>query len=492
MRLKLASRKSDLARLQLQTVGKYLEEKLQAETEYIYSESFGDKNLDIDLAGSENKGLFTKDFYDAIVNKEVDMVVHSWKDLPIEDNETTIAMTLPRHDARDLLLVKKASIEKIKKTGIIDVMTSSPRREFFIDAHLNKIYPAQLNEIKFTTIRGNIPTRLGKLLKGDSDALVMAKAAVDRMLSAPGEEFAQVSKEIQAGIEQCEWMVLPLSLFPSSAAQGALAVEVLKGSEIEAKLRSINFESDFETVKLEREKLKELGGGCHSKLGVNYLPRDYGQIYYLSREVKGDIKNESALLRIKKLNKTTKNLIWPGERSIPAERVKVDVSESVLAGPGGLYISKLSALPDSYKPPIEQKIWTSGLITWEKLADRGVWVHGSSESLGEKEPMRLNELLGNNFKWAKLTHKQGAVSGKDLIATYEVKWNFKPEDLKGMQHFYWMSGEMYKQAVKVCPEIKNETHYCGPGHTYEVLQKEVNPDKLFVCLGYEAWKKEII
>ena len=148
MRLKLASRKSDLARLQLQTVGKYLEEKLQAIPEYIYSESFGDKNLDIDLAGSENKGLFTKDFYDAIVNQEVDMVVHSWKDLPIEDNETTIALTLPRHDARDLLLVKKSSIEKIKTSGVIDVMTSSPRREFFISEHLGKLYPADLTDIK--------------------------------------------------------------------------------------------------------------------------------------------------------------------------------------------------------------------------------------------------------------------------------------------------------------------------------------------------------
>ena len=108
MRLKMASRKSDLARLQLQTVGKYLKDQIHAEPEFIYSESFGDKNLDIDLSGAENKGLFTKDFYEAIVKQDVDMVVHSWKDLPIEDNETTIAMTLPRHDARDLLLVKKS------------------------------------------------------------------------------------------------------------------------------------------------------------------------------------------------------------------------------------------------------------------------------------------------------------------------------------------------------------------------------------------------
>ena len=100
MRLKMASRKSDLARLQLQTVGKFLEDKLQAEPEYIYSESFGDKNLDIDLAGSENKGLFTKDFYDAIVNQEVDMVVHSWKDLPIEDNDCLLYTSPSPRDQR--------------------------------------------------------------------------------------------------------------------------------------------------------------------------------------------------------------------------------------------------------------------------------------------------------------------------------------------------------------------------------------------------------
>ncbi len=492
MRLKLASRKSDLARLQLQTVGKYLEEKLQAIPEYIYSESFGDKNLDIDLSGSENKGLFTKDFYDAIVNKEVDMVVHSWKDLPIEDNDTTIALTLPRHDARDLLLVKKSSIEKIKSTGVIDVMTSSPRREFFVNAHLNKLYPAKLNTIKFTPIRGNIPTRLGKLLKGSSDALVMAKAAVDRMLSAEGSEFAEVRKEIRQGLELCEWMVLPLSLFPSSAAQGALAVEVLKGSDIEKTLNAINYNDDFETVKLERLKLKELGGGCHSKLGVNYLSRDYGQIYYLSREVDGQIQSSSTLFRDKKIIKTTEDQIWPGNKSIPAERVKINIDTEALNNFSGLYVSKLSTLPEGYTPAVGQKVWTSGLITWEKLASRGVWVHGSSESLGEKEPMRLEQLLDSNFKWGKLTHSKGVAFNKELIPTYEVKWSFKPEDLAGAKHFYWMSGEMFKQAVAVCPEIKNELHYCGPGHTYEALKSEIAPENLFVCLGYEAWKKEII
>jgi len=493
MRLKLASRKSDLARLQLQTVGKYLKDKLNATSEYIYSESFGDKNLDIDLAGSENKGLFTKDFYDAIVNGDVDMVVHSWKDLPIEDNETTIALTLPRHDARDLLLVKKSSLDKISSTGVIDVMTSSPRREFFIDAHLQKLYPATLNEIKFTPIRGNIPTRLSKLLNGKSDALVMAKAAVDRMLSAEGEEFASIRKEIALGLDECEWMVLPLSLFPSSAAQGALAVEVLKGSAIESKLRTINFDSDFESVKLERQKLKELGGGCHSKLGVNYLNREYGQIYYLSREVDGQIKRVSKLYRDKKINKVTDvSLIWPGQRKIPAQRERVDIDLKAIQGLDGIYVSKTNALPEDFKPNLKQKVWTSGLITWQKLAQMGVWVHGSSESLGEKEPMRLGQLLPGEFKWGKVSHTKGVVFNKELIPTYEVKWSFKPEDLEGAKHFYWMSGEMFKQALEVCPEIKNETHYCGPGHTYEVLQKEIAPENLFVCLSYEAWKKEII
>ena len=101
MRLKMASRKSDLARIQLHRVGRFLEENLKVEPEFLYRESLGDKNQDIDLAGSANKGLFTSDFYDSLVKKEVDLVVHSWKDLPIEDKKTTIACLLYTSDAAD-------------------------------------------------------------------------------------------------------------------------------------------------------------------------------------------------------------------------------------------------------------------------------------------------------------------------------------------------------------------------------------------------------
>ncbi len=492
MRLKMASRKSDLARLQLQTVGKYLEQQLNAQPEFIYSESFGDKNLDIDLKGAENKGLFTKDFYEAIVNQDVDMVVHSWKDLPIEDNKTSIAMTLPRHDARDLLLVKKSSLEKIILSKTIEILTSSPRREFFLSKHLKKLYPAQLDDVKFAPIRGNIPTRLKKLLQSDSDALVMAKAALDRMLSAEGEEFESVKNEIKQDLAMCEWMVLPLKLFPSAAAQGALAVEVLKGSSIEQKLKNINCKTDFAMVKLERAKLKELGGGCHSRLGVNYLSRSFGTIFYLSHEVDGELHKVTKILRDKEFEKVDEQFVWPGNQSVPATRETITINLNEIKKFNGLYVTKLSAMPDGFTPEKSQVVWTSGLITWQKLAKKGIWVHGSSESLGETEPMRLDELTGGPLKWAKLSHINGAKTEKTIIGTYRVHWNFKKEDLLGCKHFYWMSGEMFKQALEACPEIIEASHYCGPGHTYEALKPLIDKSKLFVCLGYEDWKKEII
>ncbi len=490
MRLKMASRKSDLARIQLHTVGEFLQKKINIQPEYIYRESFGDKNLDIDLSGSENKGLFTQDFYQALLDKEVDLVVHSWKDLPIEDKETTIVMTLEREDVRDVLLVKKKHLQQIKQSQKINILTSSPRREYFLSEHLNKLYPVDLKSVEFTAIRGNIPTRLSKLLASEADALVIAKAALDRMLSVEDSEFTPIKTEIRNALEQCQFMVLPLNYFPSAAAQGALAVEVLKGTEIEKTLRQLNFSDQFELIKKERATLKKYGGGCHSKLGINYLSRSYGELKFFSYEDKSnEFVHQVELGLPTQFPKVNAKLLWPQKGEVPASRSSVDVDLIALKKEAALWVTKESAFPTDYQPADEQCVWTSGLITWQKLAKKGVWVNGSAESLGEREEMRLEHLLGSDLMWAKLSHVDGAQTEKKLIPIYKVKWNFTTETFKGAEHFYWMSGEMFKQAMAVAPNIIDKHHYCGPGHTFDEIKKYVN--NLTVCLNYNQWLKDI-
>src|SRR5690606_12634019 len=109
MKLRIAARSSDLARIQAISVGEALLESSRAagarlEIEYAFRQSLGDANLHDPLWKMPEKGVFTEDFRDDLLSGACDLVVHSWKDLPIDArSETMIAATLPRADLRDLL-----------------------------------------------------------------------------------------------------------------------------------------------------------------------------------------------------------------------------------------------------------------------------------------------------------------------------------------------------------------------------------------------------
>src|SRR5258707_1002411 len=119
MRVTIASRRSDLARVQAYQVGEALQiAHPQIEINYSFHESLGDRNQNDPLWQMPEKGVFTQDFRKGLLRGDFDLVVHSWKDLAIEDDpETEIAATLPRADARDLLLVPKNRWPEIARAG---------------------------------------------------------------------------------------------------------------------------------------------------------------------------------------------------------------------------------------------------------------------------------------------------------------------------------------------------------------------------------------
>jgi hydroxymethylbilane synthase len=146
VRINIGSRKSDLARLQAYRVGEAIQKKLgsgSVEIIFHFKESLGDKNLTDPLWKMPEKGVFTEDFYQDLLTGQVDMVVHSWKDLPTEGKpETEIYATLPRADQRDLLLVKKNHLHKVQQQGCIKIFSSSPRRFYNLEPFLKKVIPA--------------------------------------------------------------------------------------------------------------------------------------------------------------------------------------------------------------------------------------------------------------------------------------------------------------------------------------------------------------
>jgi len=493
MRLKIGARQSDLARLQAYLVGGVLKKALpQIEVEYQFKASLGDKNLTDPLWKMPEKGVFTEDFLADLREGNVDIVVHSWKDLPTEERtDTLIAATLPRADLRDIFFLKK---DNYKKTKNLRIYSSSPRRACNLKPFLSEHLPWELQNIEFISVRGNVPTRFKKFMADDVDGFVMAKAALDRLLGSDQKEFEDVKSFLKGQISRCLWMVLPVSANPPAAAQGALAIEVLrKRTDLIELLHSINDRETFNSVTQERKILKSYGGGCHQKIGVAVLDRPYGQILSLrGLSDQGEILEQWKILKAQN-KKFSKDEVWPlsSEEKIRFNREVLPVNLSSLTGKS-LWVAKYEAWPKGFEPLVGAVVWCSGLETWKKLARRGIWVNGSSEGLGEQEDMRI-EVLAPNVSWVKLTHDGVEDTSRfPKLATYRLSVKEAPRDLASKKCFFWSSASALREALKLYPEIRTQYHACGPGNTYHLARKLIGDEsRIQVYLGHRDWLKHV-
>lgn len=494
MRLTIASRRSDLARIQAYQVGDALRKvHPRLEPEFSFSESLGDRNQNDPLWQMPEKGVFTRDFREGLLRGDFDLVVHSWKDLAIEDDfEAEIAATLPRADARDLLLVREDRWPEVGRTGVLSILTSSPRRSYNLDSFLRDSLPAKLTRLNFVAVRGNVPTRVRKLFQSDVDGLIVAKAAIDRLLEAEQEEFAATRAELRGALSQCRWMVLPLSANPSAPAQGALAIEIARQRrDVHDLLAPINCLETFTSVIREREILRNYGGGCHQKIGVSVLRRPFGEITFLRGLTDDGQVLDRCSLQPSKLRppQVAKEQMWPVNSSdadwFTRERIPATPSE-----PTGLWIAKADALPDDWRIKPNQIVWASGVQTWKRLAQRGVWVNGCADSLGEHESPHIETLVDGKLNWLKLTHADGYADGMmPTLATYRLVPKNGHVDIAGKTHFFWKSGSSFEYALSLNPWLKQMTHACGPGNTQRILEKHgIDP---MVFLDHERWLEEM-
>lgn len=209
----------------------------------------GDKRLDVRLAapGTLDKGLFTKELEEALFAGTVHAAVHSLKDLPTEQpGGLVVGAVLEREDLSDSLASKHAGGWQGLPEGAT-VATSSLRRK----NQLLLLRP----DLRISEIRGNVPTRLAKVLEDpELDALVVATAALNRL----GKEVVPAGLEVSAIRE-----MLP------APGQGAVAVECRQDDEPTLEiLAAIHHEPTARCVTAEREFLRQLGGGCHMPLGA--------------------------------------------------------------------------------------------------------------------------------------------------------------------------------------------------------------------------------
>ena len=503
-KLDILSRKSDLAVIQAHEFGEVLLSKYPSlKLNYITKSTSGDIDLKTPLSQMPSEGVFTNDLRDELIKKNCDLIIHSWKDLPLDvGNQTEVAITLDRADPRDLLFIKKNSIQKINQNSSISIFSSSPRRQYNLESFVKNYLPFQIKNITFENIRGNILTRFKKFLDGNVDGFVVAKAAIDRLLNADQNDFPDLRNNLFLHISECLWNVIPLSVNPSSPGQGALAVEIRsEDTDLKKLLSEINNEADYENVILERKELQKYGGGCHQKIGVSFLNTHFGKLKYS----KGENENGSAFYEktiyknhnLSSLKAKSFDEIFPAELSDYNffNRVEIENSNKKLSELKDkcIWISRQSALPKNTKIDLSNIIWVSGLETWKNIAKRGIWVNGSSDGLGEDIETNIQCLTQN--EWIKLTHLDAPISKiKKVIFTYKLEKNNISYNLENKKYFYWMSSSAFKYALSKYPNIRDKFHFCGPGNTYNEIKNILGKDSknLFIELSYNDWKSNIL
>jgi len=193
-------------------------------------------------------GQFTRSLEAALLDRRVDLVVHSYKDLPTAPTDgLVIGAVLPRGDAADCLMTRDGDrLADLPRAAVIG--TSSPRRAAQLAAARDDLRPVP--------IRGNVETRLGRLASGEYDGLLLAVAGLDRL-----------------GIAVPEPARLPFDLMLPAPAQGALAIQVRADDEsLLGRLAGIDHAPTRIAVDAERALLQRLGGGCLAPLGA------YGEV----------------------------------------------------------------------------------------------------------------------------------------------------------------------------------------------------------------------
>lgn len=248
-------------------------------------ETKGDKVLDVSISKIGSKGVFTEELESMLENGEVDIAIHSAKDLPSElPEQFEILAFSSREKENDVLISNDKSLELKDVSAEFIIGTSSTRRI----ATLAHYYP----NIKTVEIRGNLQTRIKKMKSGHCDALLLAYAGVTRM-----EYDDLINQE------------LSLDIFTPAVGQGSLAVEIATSLSAEKKSRIREIINDPTTeikVKAERAYLRKLKGGCSIPAFANAQIQDNSIVLqagifslngkdFINKSVTGSMNNPESL-----------------------------------------------------------------------------------------------------------------------------------------------------------------------------------------------------
>ena len=244
IRLRIGTRGSALALAQSSWVKRQIEEHMpEIQVELCTIRTSGDGFINAAIKEIGGKGIFTKEIEDALVTGEIDLAVHSLKDLPAQLPAGLTLVAVPkREDARDVLISRSnAKLADLAQNARIG--TGSLRRR----AQLLAYRP----DLQIAPVRGNIDTRLKKLENGEFDALVLAAAGLRRI-----------------GRDNNITQFLPDEICVSAVAQGALGIEARDETDLRERLAFLHDAQACAEVSAERAFADRIGSGCHVPIGA--------------------------------------------------------------------------------------------------------------------------------------------------------------------------------------------------------------------------------
>jgi hydroxymethylbilane synthase len=242
----IGSRGSELAMWQANFIKREIEKKNKnVRVEINIIKTKGDKILDVALSKIGDKSLFTKELEVELLAKRIDLAVHSLKDLQTQiPAGLKLAAVTKRHEVEDVLIARKKgmTIQSLPEFGV--VATGSLRRR----SQLLHLRP----DLTILELRGNVPSRIQKFLESEWDAIILARAGVERL---------GLKKYISSFIPKEE--ILP------AVGQGALGIEIHENNKtVEEIVKSLHHDETYKAVIAERSLLRTLEGGCQVPIGA--------------------------------------------------------------------------------------------------------------------------------------------------------------------------------------------------------------------------------
>ncbi len=470
-------------------------ERISGETfELVLIKTQGDEVTDKPLWQLDGKDFFTKELDEALLKGEVDLVIHSYKDLgSVRPDGIKLAAVTERKFAHDILLIMEETIGKLPAwEGEFVVGTSSPRRITNLTAKLGNYLPhlrLKNAPIRCETLRGNVNTRIKKLREGQYHAITLALAGLERL-----SQTHKSAEELAGLLKKMNYLILPQSTFPSAASQGSLGIETREDRDDGGKLFKIisqlSHERTVEEVVRERLAFKEYGGGCHLAVGIHVKKVEDYFLHVHAGEVDGK-RIEKKWLEGVTIPELTKKKLFVGLpkgtrpgivydehlEKVPAKRMLELEKKHV-------FITSRYTLPSLQSSLVGRpaSLWAAGSKTAGILTEAGFWINGTSDSLGTQDLLDLRNsmalrMMNPDLKddWLTLSHDDGKNDLGAVIGCYKrVAKKIEPTyeaELREVGACFWSSYPEYQHFVKAFPFLKETLHFCGLGKTWDEFRK---------------------